>query len=248
MATNDTDNNGETVRQGGLVRHLWIGAVAAIAGFLAVYVALRPADNRGDVAKPVASGRATPAAPAAPVPPASPTAAPAPASATPPATVKSAIDPLSTGEMATFVFKKQPEPLPAVRFLAADGKETGLEAFRGRTVLLNLWATWCAPCRKEMPALDRLQKSLGSDKFEVVAVAVDRKGLEGAKAFLDQIKTERLALYADPSARMGSELKAVGMPTTILIDGQGREVGRLVGPAEWDHADAERLIKGVLAR
>jgi thiol-disulfide isomerase/thioredoxin len=113
-------------------------------------------------------------------------------------------------------------------------------------VLLNLWATWCAPCRKEMPALDRLQKALGSDGFEVVALNLDRGGVETAKKFLDQIKIEALKLYADPSTRASTELNAVGMPTTILIDRDGRELGRIVGPAEWDGADAQRLIAASL--
>ncbi|MGQ0673322.1 MAG: TlpA family protein disulfide reductase [Hyphomicrobium sp.] len=149
--------------------------------------------------------------------------------------------PAGTG-LAGFVRKAAPEALTDVAFLDPDGKELKLSAFKGRTVLLNLWATWCAPCRKEMPSLDRLQKELGSDTFEVVALAVDRTGLEGAGKFLDEIKVGSLKLYADPTARSGAGLKAVGMPTTILIDREGREIGRLAGPAEWDSAEAKALI------
>jgi len=98
-----------------------------------------------------------------------------------------------------------------------------------------------------MPALERLQKELGSDRFEVVALSIDRGGADAAKKFLDQIKVEKLALYVDATARSSSALKAVGMPTTLLIDRQGRELGRLVGPAEWDSADAVRLIKAALS-
>jgi len=144
--------------------------------------------------------------------------------------------------MAAFVFRKSPEPLPAVKFVDDAGRDRSLADFKGKTVLLNLWATWCAPCRKEMPALDRLQKELGSDKFEVVAVSVDKTGIEGARKFLDSIKTEKLALFADPTLRMSADLRAVGMPTTLLINSDGQEVGRLVGPAEWDSEDAKRLI------
>jgi hypothetical protein len=96
-----------------------------------------------------------------------------------------------------------------------------------------------------MPALDRLQAELGSDTFEVVAVSVDKTGTEGAKKFLDQIKVTNLAVFADPTIRMGTTLKAIGMPSTLLIDREGREVGRLVGPAEWDSDEAKRLIKAV---
>jgi hypothetical protein len=101
-----------------------------------------------------------------------------------------------------------------------------------------------------MPALDRLQKALGSGefsgKFEVVALSVDRKGLEGSKKFLDETKVEQLALYVDATARAGTDLRAVGLPATLLIDAQGREIGRLLGPAEWDSEDAMRLIRAAL--
>jgi hypothetical protein len=97
-----------------------------------------------------------------------------------------------------------------------------------------------------MPALDRLQKTLGSDKFQVVALAVDKSGLDGARKFLGDIKTESLELFADPTARDGLELKVIGMPTTILIDREGREIGRLIGPAAWDSGDAKRLIEAQL--
>jgi thiol-disulfide isomerase/thioredoxin len=148
--------------------------------------------------------------------------------------------------MAAFVFRKEPEALPDAKFQDAEGKERTLGQWRGKVVLLNLWATWCVPCRKEMPALDRLQRELGSDKFEVVAVSVDRKGVEGARKFLDETKVGKLALYVDPTTRLTSEVRAVGLPATLLIDRQGREIGRLLGPAEWDSEDAKRLIRAAL--
>jgi len=148
--------------------------------------------------------------------------------------------------MTTFVFKPQPEPLPDVRFLDGKGEEVSLKDWKGKVVLLNVWATWCAPCREEMPALDRLQGELGSDKFQVVALAVDKSGLDGARKFLTDIKVEKLALFADPTARDGTVLKVYGMPTTILIDREGREIGRLIGPAAWDSAEAKRLIEAQL--
>ena len=147
--------------------------------------------------------------------------------------------------MAAFVFKPAPEALPKVTFVDAAGKERTLDDWKGKVVLLNLWATWCAPCRKEMPGLDRLQAELGSDKFEVVAVSVDRTGIAGAKKFLDQIKVEKLAVLADPTARMGTTLRAIGMPATLLLDAEGREIGRLVGPAEWDTPEGKALIQSV---
>jgi thiol-disulfide isomerase/thioredoxin len=200
-------------------KYLWLAALSALVAFGAVYViAGRPDNERAET----------------------PSAAPAQESA------HSGINPLSTGAMTTFVFKKEPAELPEITFLDKDGKAVSLKDFRGKTILLNLWATWCGPCREEMPSLARLQKELGSDKFQVVALAVDKSGIAGAAKFFKDNKIEGLALYADPTARDGVELKVVGMPTTLLINANGREVGRLVGPATWDSADAKRLIQAQL--
>jgi thiol-disulfide isomerase/thioredoxin len=214
----------------------WAGLAAtvgaAVAGFVAVYVTLGRSDN----GKPLATSLSQPALAAEP--PKTAEALPAGPGA----------NPLSQGHMATFVFKKAPEALPELKFQDGNGQELTFEKFKGRVVLLNLWATWCLPCRKEMPALDKLQAELGSDKFEVVALSVDRTGVNGARKFLEETKVEKLALYADPTARLSSALRASGLPTTLLIDAQGREVGRLIGPAEWDSPDAVRLIKAVMAQ
>jgi len=214
------------------VASLATAAIAAVVGFAAVYVTVGRLDN----AAPPMPAAATAAAIAQ-------VAAPASAQEPPkgPGT-----NPLSQGHMAAFVFRKQPEALPPIKFQDAEGKERTLADWRGKVVLLNLWATWCLPCRKEMPALDRLQRELGSDRFEVVALSVDRTGLAGARKFLDETKVEKLALYADGTARMANTLRAAGLPATLLIDRDGREVGRLLGPAEWDGEDAKRLIRWAL--
>lgn len=206
---------------------------AAAAGFLAVYVTLGRSDNVPAASRVMATSLSQPAM-------AADAAKPEPLPAGPGA------NPLSQGHMASFVFKKAPEPLPELKFQDGNGQEMTFDKFKGRVVLLNLWATWCLPCRKEMPALDKLQAELGSDKFEVVALSVDRTGIAGARKFLEETKVEKLALYADPTARLSSALRASGLPTTLLIDAQGREVGRLIGPAEWDSPDAVRLIKAVM--
>lgn len=124
-------------------------------------------------------------------------------------------------------------PLRGMHFL--DGKERmlALEDFRGRVLLLNLWATWCAPCRKEMPALDRLQKQLGGPGFEVVAVSLDRD-LQAVREFYRQNSIRFLAPYIDASGEVAAALGSIGIPTTLLVDRQGRELWRKVGPAEWD--------------
>ncbi|MFM9940896.1 MAG: TlpA family protein disulfide reductase [Hyphomicrobiaceae bacterium] len=217
--------------------------VATIVGFGGVYVMARLADN------PSRDGVGTTAAQLRVAQAQSPPQTPSGPLATPPTTTLPTgpgANPLSTGEMAAFVFKKTPEPLPEVGFVDGTGKERTLKDWRGKVVLLNLWATWCVPCRKEMPGLDRLQAQLGSDRFEVVAVSADKTGIEGAKKFLAQVKSEKLGVYADPGVRITSTLKAIGMPATILIDREGREIGRLVGPAEWDSPEAKALIAAAM--
>ncbi len=149
--------------------------------------------------------------------------------------------------LSTFVRKPSPEPLPNVAFQNGDGQPLTLENFRGKVVLLNLWATWCIPCRKEMPALERLQSAIGADDFEVVALSIDRSGAAGARKFLDSIGVGKLKLYVDPTAKLANDFKAIGLPTTLLIDRQGREIGRLIGPAEWDDAASQTLVKAALA-
>jgi thiol-disulfide isomerase/thioredoxin len=155
-------------------------------------------------------------------------------------------DKLNTGHMAAFVYKPQPADLPALKFVDAKGQERSLREWQGKVVLLNLWATWCAPCRKEMPDLDKLQAELGSDTFEVVALGVDRGGVKAAEKFLEQVGNKTLALYVDPTAKMANELRVIGLPATLLIDRQGREIGRLLGPAEWASGDAKALIKSAM--
>ncbi|MBV5269394.1 MAG: TlpA family protein disulfide reductase, partial [Afipia sp.] len=122
-----------------------------------------------------------------------------------------------------------------------------LSEWRGKTVLVNLWATWCVPCRKEMPALDNLQGKLGGPGFEVVAINIDTRDLDKPKTFLKEASLTRLGYFADPKAKVFQELKAVGralgMPTSILVDGAGCEIATIAGPAEWASDDAVKLIK-----
>ncbi len=155
--------------------------------------------------------------------------------------------PLARGEVAAVGIAAAPKPLPELSFMDASGKPLTLADFKGRTVLLNLWATWCVPCRKEMPALDALQAKLGSDDFQVVAVNVDTRNLDKPKAWLQEVGVSRLGYYADPSMKIFQDLKAVGkafgMPTTLLIDRNGCELGTLAGPAEWASDDAINLIE-----
>lgn len=146
-----------------------------------------------------------------------------------------------------FAIDAAPKPLPEVQFVDGDGRPRALADFRGRMVLLNIWATWCAPCRREMPTLDRLQAELGGPDFEVVALSLDRAGSGVVRTFYDEVGVKHLALYTDSSGRAARELHARGLPTTLLIDRAGRELGRLVGPAEWDTAEMVAFIRSHLA-
>jgi thiol-disulfide isomerase/thioredoxin len=136
-----------------------------------------------------------------------------------------------------FVRASAPRQLPELKFTNAAGKELSIEDFRGRMVLLNIWATWCTPCREEMPALDRLQAQLGGSEFEVVALSVDQRGAEPVQKFFSEVGIKALKRYIDPSAQAAFKLGAVGLPATLLVDRRGREIGRHVGPAKWDAPD-----------
>jgi len=160
--------------------------------------------------------------------------------------------PLARGEVAAVNVAKSPLRVPNLAFQDASGKPLSLQHWQGRTVLLNLWATWCIPCRKEMPALDALERQLGGPGFEVVAVNIDTRDLDKPKAWLKDVGVEKLNYYADPTARAFQDLKAVGrafgMPTTLLIDPHGCEIGTIAGPAEWASGDAIKLIKAALGQ
>ena len=146
-------------------------------------------------------------------------------------------------------FIKYPVPKDIAAFSFANGKGAPLDIghWKGKVVLLNLWATWCAPCRKEMPELAQLQKLLGSADFEVVAISEDLKGAEASAAFLKDSGAENLALYVDPKMAALNAVQSIGMPTTLLIGRDGKEIGRLLGPADWASKDAQDLVKATLA-
>ncbi len=153
---------------------------------------------------------------------------------------------LIIGQMKNFVVKNDLPTVPDLKFVNVDENALTLENWKGRVVLLNLWATWCAPCRHEMPSLNRLEETLGGDQFEVVALSVDRKGLKASAKFLEEVKASALKLYSDKTSEALQRLKVIGLPATILVDRQGREIGRLLGPAEWDSPEAKALIKAAL--
>jgi thiol-disulfide isomerase/thioredoxin len=209
-----------------LFRKTWRrGAAVAVvvALFVAVYVTLDGQGNGGDTAACAASR---------------PRAA--------------ALDPLVRGEVAAFQVAKQPEKLSALAFTGTEGEAMTLAAFEGRVALVNLWATWCAPCRQEMPALDRLQAALGGDDFAVVPVSIDTGDPERPAQFIASIGVKHLPLYTDRTIKIFEELKkrglAVGLPVTVLLDRDGCRLGHMNGPAEWDSEDGRRLIETAIRR
>jgi len=148
---------------------------------------------------------------------------------------------------APLAAEKAAPPVPKTAFVDAQGGKHSIGDFKGRYVLVNLWATWCAPCVREMPSLDRLQTMLGS-RLAVIAVSEDRGGAHVVDPFLEKLALKALPIYLDPKSAVGEELEISGLPTTFLIDAQGRILGQLEGAAEWDSpkmvATIERYLNG----
>jgi thiol-disulfide isomerase/thioredoxin len=176
---------------------------------------------------------------------------PAAAACAPAVKTAARIAPLAHGEVAALAVTRAAFRVPELTFKDAQGHERALKDWRGRTVLLNLWATWCVPCRKEMPALDALQVSLGGQDFEVVAINIDTRDAAKPLAFLKETGVTHLTYYSDQSAKVFQDLKlagkAFGMPTTLIIDRSGCEIGEMAGPAEWASADGVKLVSAAIA-
>jgi len=160
------------------------------------------------------------------------------------------VAPLARGEVAGVVVASRPLLIPDLAFHDESGSDRHLAEWRGRTVLLNLWATWCVPCRKEMPALDELQAKLGGPPFEVLSINIDTRDAAKPRNWLKEVGITRLGYYTDSSAKVFQDLKlvgrAIGMPTTILVDPAGCEIGTIAGPAEWASEDALKLVHAAL--
>jgi thiol-disulfide isomerase/thioredoxin len=152
----------------------------------------------------------------------------------------------AVGHVAHFRSLAVPVTVPDLTFQDTEGKPVHLSEFKGKLVLLNLWASWCVPCREEMPSLDKLEAALGSNQFQVLALSVDKDGLEDARAFLKSVGADHLKLYNDPTSKANFAVKGYGLPTTLLLSAKGMEIGRIVGPAEWNSDDAKALINAAL--
>lgn len=154
-----------------------------------------------------------------------------------------ASEPLAT----KVIMRSSPKIVQAIEFTDGEGKPRSLSDFRGKIVLLNIWATWCVPCRKEMPALDHLQAALGGPEFQVLPLSIDRGGIDVVRKFFTEIGIKKLGLYLDQSSEAAGKLGIVGLPTTLILDRSGREIGRLIGPAEWDEPENIQFIKCIVA-
>ena len=208
-------------------KYVIAAGIAAIAGFATVYWSLAPSDNASSPA--LAPERA------------------ATSSQDEEGVITgSPLKGLNTGAISAFVVRSKPLSLPDFSFEGAGGAKESSADLKGKVVLLNIWATWCVPCREEMPQLNALQAELGGEGFEVAAINIDKGGTEKAKRFLEETGAKNLTLYTDPTGKLFAKLKAVGMPTTLLLNAQGQEMGRLVGPADWASPEAKALIEAAI--
>lgn len=153
----------------------------------------------------------------------------------------------SEGPMREFTRTVPPRPVPAFAFADKAGQPLSIADFKGQVVVLNIWATWCVPCVKEMPALDRLQGKLAGDKARVLALSIDRGGVAQVLPFYERLQISNLAVHVDSQAKVWPALAVKALPLTLLIDPQGREVGRIEGAAEWDAPEAVALVRSYLA-
>jgi thiol-disulfide isomerase/thioredoxin len=146
-----------------------------------------------------------------------------------------------------FIVHNTAKPLPEILFEDEEGHASKLADYHGKIVLINVWATWCVPCRKEMPTLDRLQAELGGPDFQVVALSIDRGGVDVVRKFYENTGIQRLKILLDHAGAAFDKLAVIGLPTTVLIDRDGREIGRLVGPTDWDTPEMTAFLKSVVA-
>ncbi|MEO0567282.1 MAG: TlpA disulfide reductase family protein [Pseudomonadota bacterium] len=158
------------------------------------------------------------------------------------------ISDLREGDMRKLVVHSEPKAAPETAFMLEDGGEGQIGEYTDQITVLNFWATWCAPCRHEMPMLSQLQKELGGDEFEVVTIATGRNPPPAMKKFFEEIEVENLPLHADPRMGLSREMGIFGLPVTIILDREGQEIARLQGDADWSSDEALTLLKALIER
>lgn len=215
------DDPGEAPRGPGAIMYIAGMALAAIAGFAVAEFVVTP----GERMAPSLSG----------------------ATAGGPQTEESAETAADTG-LDKLQVHDQPREVPDFSFIDGDGETRTLADWSGKLRLVNIWATWCAPCKEEMPALSRLQDKLGGADFAVLPISVDRGGIAKPQSFLEEIGAENLPVLLDETARLNFKLDVLGLPATLIIDGKGREIARMIGPAEWDSPGAIARLREFMAR
>jgi|UPI00071D2E75 thiol-disulfide isomerase/thioredoxin len=153
---------------------------------------------------------------------------------------------LRQGDMKKLIVHTEPKDLRGHDFVTVDGEAASLKDYEGKYVLVNFWATWCAPCRAEMPALDALNAEFGGEEFEVVTIATGRNPVPAMKKFFDEVQVETLPLHRDPKQELARKSAVIGLPLSVLIDPEGREIGRLIGDAEWHDDNARAVVQHLI--
>ena len=157
------------------------------------------------------------------------------------------LKPLADGDMKKLAIHEEPKAVSEAEFETAEDGSGTLADYRGKYVLVNFWATWCAPCRKEMPQLQALQDAYGGDGFEVVTIATGRNAPEKIEEFFAEAGVHSLPRHRDPKQALARDMAVLGLPITVLIDPEGREIARLIGDADWNSDSAHRIVEALLA-
>ncbi|MEM9786784.1 MAG: TlpA disulfide reductase family protein [Pseudomonadota bacterium] len=153
---------------------------------------------------------------------------------------------LREGDMRKLIFHAEPIAASDVAFKSEDGQEMTLADYQGKHVVLNFWATWCAPCRHEMPHLSALQTAMGGDDMEVVTIATGRNPLPGMQRFLEEIEVDNLPLHTDARQSLARSLGVLGLPVTIILDPEGNEIARMQGDADWSSDNAMEIMRTLI--
>lgn len=159
----------------------------------------------------------------------------------------SAISDMRAGDMKKLNFHATAKDVSTKTFTKDDGTEGTLADYKGQVILLNFWATWCAPCRHEMPMLSELQTELGGEDFQVVTLATGRNAPPAMKKFFQEIGVDNLPLHRDPKQAIARDMAVLGLPITVILDTNGQEIARLRGDADWSSDNAKEILRAIIA-